>query len=114
MPQIKWNPEKIREAIFKRFSKRACWFQVKTAEALYAKKDVVGKAPTGAGKTLAFFGGLVMAMEEEPTGEQMVIIVSPLTLLSQQNVEMLGAANLTAIALTAENNKEKTFQVRSY
>lgn len=96
----------------KRFEKRACWYQIKTAEGLYAKKDVVGKAPTGAGKTLSFFGGLVMAMEEESDGEQMVIIVSPLNLLSQQNVEMLQTAKLSAIALTAENNNEGTLQVR--
>lgn len=86
MPKIDWNPERIREAMAKRFEKRAYWYQIKTAEGLYAKKDVVGKAPTGAGKTLSFFGGLVMAMEEEPDGEKMVIIVSPLNLLSQQNV----------------------------
>ncbi|KAF7981237.1 hypothetical protein HWV62_34599 [Athelia sp. TMB] len=110
MPVIKWNPEKIREAILKHFSKRACWFQIKVAEALYAKKDVVGIAPTGSGKTLSFFGGLVMAMEEDPMGGHMVIIASPLSLLSKQNVEMLLAANISAIALTAENNNEQTFQ----
>ncbi|KZP09928.1 hypothetical protein FIBSPDRAFT_900076 [Athelia psychrophila] len=92
MPKINWNPERIREAIDKHFSKRACWYQIKTAQALYAKRDVVGKVPTGSGKTLSFFGGLVMAMEEEPDGEKMVIIASPLNLLSQQNVEMLQAA----------------------
>ena len=108
------HTEKICEAILKHFSKRACWFQIKVAEALYANKDVVGIAPTGSGKTLAFFGGPVMAMEEDPAGEHMVIIASPLSLLSKQNVEMLLVANTSAIALTAENNNEKTFQVRSY
>ncbi|KAF7966472.1 hypothetical protein HWV62_38172 [Athelia sp. TMB] len=110
MPKIPWTPEKVREVIRKRFDKRACWYQVKTALALYAKKDVVGKAPTGSGKTLSFFVGLVMAMEEEPEEENMIFIVSPLNLLSKQNVETLNAAGLPAISLTSENNNVGTFQ----
>lgn len=103
MPKICWNPTRIWEAISKHFSKCEGWYQIKTALSLYAKKDVVRQAPTGVGKTLSFFRGLVMKMEEH-----MVIIVSPLNLLSEQNIGMLEVAGLEVIALTAENNNEPT------
>ncbi|KAF7971229.1 hypothetical protein HWV62_21644 [Athelia sp. TMB] len=74
------------------------------------KKDIIGRAPTGAGKTLSFFGGLAIAMEEEPEEDHMIIIVSPLNLLSKQNVDILQVAGIRAISLTGENNNEMTFE----
>ncbi|KZP09641.1 hypothetical protein FIBSPDRAFT_914035 [Athelia psychrophila] len=89
MPKISWTSQRICKVISKCFNKCVCWYQVKTALGLHAKKGVVGKALTGAGKTLSFFGGVVMALEEEPDGEHMIIVVSPLNLLSKQNVDTL-------------------------
>src|SRR6266498_4269436 len=54
VPQHGWTIQKIRDLIQARFGKRACWYQVQTALALYEGKDVVGCAPTGAGKTMSF------------------------------------------------------------
>jgi superfamily II DNA/RNA helicase len=50
-----WTVQEIRILVQEIFGKRPCWYQVKTSLALYAGKDVIGCAPTGAGKTLSFW-----------------------------------------------------------
>ena len=43
--------KRIRDIVTEaKFGKRPCWYQVKTALAIYEGKDVVGCASTGAGK----------------------------------------------------------------
>src|SRR6266540_4562199 len=59
-----WSIQKVRDLVQAKFGKRPCWYQVKTALALYAGKDVIGCAPTGAGKTLSFWIPLLMALKE--------------------------------------------------
>jgi ATP-dependent helicase YprA (DUF1998 family) len=57
----------VRDLVQNRFSKRPCHFQIKVAQALYAGKDVVACAPTGAGKRLTFWIPIlrvIMALEE--------------------------------------------------
>ncbi|KAF8155084.1 hypothetical protein BJ912DRAFT_1013672, partial [Pholiota molesta] len=76
---------KIRDLTQAKFGKRACWYQVKTALALYEGKHVIGCAPTGAGKTLSFWIPLLMALEDGK--DKMSIVVTPLNLLGKQNVE---------------------------
>ncbi|KAF7969654.1 hypothetical protein HWV62_26757 [Athelia sp. TMB] len=49
-------------------------------------------------------------MEEEPEENYMIFIVSPLNLLSKQNVDTLQAAGISAISLMGENNRESAFQ----
>lgn len=78
---------------------------------MHKKKDVVGTARTGAGKTLSFWIALSMALEEGL--DKLIIVVTPLNLLGKQNVDALKAANLTAISITAENNNEQTFKART-
>lgn len=114
MPKITWNEETIRELVSKHFGKHACWFQIQVALALHAGNDVVGKAPTGMGKTLSFFIALLMALAEDPDSNARIIIVTPLNLLGKQNVKMLKDADLKAIAISAENNNDRTFEVRGY
>ncbi|KAF7969902.1 hypothetical protein HWV62_25567 [Athelia sp. TMB] len=110
MPKIIWTEDNIRELVSKHFGKRACWFQIRIAFALHAGNDVVGKAPTGMGKTLSFFIALLMALAENPESNVCIIIVTPLNLLGKQNIEMLEAADLKAIAISAENNNDSTFE----
>ena len=109
MPR-EWTAMKIRELVKAKFDKRPCWLQIKIALALYAKKDVIGVAATGAGKTLSFWIALLMALEEGE--DKMVFVVTPLNLLGKQNVEALDKAGLSAISVSSENANPATFKVR--
>jgi len=66
---------------------------------LYAGKDVVACAPTGAGKTLTFWIPVLMALEEGK--DKMSIVVTPLNLLGKQNQEALDKAGIKGIAITS-------------
>ena len=59
-----WSIFKISNLVKQKFGKWPCWFQMKIAMALYEGKDVIGIAPTGAGKTLSFWIPLLMALED--------------------------------------------------
>ncbi|KAF8193662.1 P-loop containing nucleoside triphosphate hydrolase protein [Pholiota molesta] len=107
-PTHGWTIKKIRDLTMRKFGKRACWYQVKTALALYEKKDVIGCAPTGAGKTMSFWIPLLMALEDGE--DKMSIVVTPLNLLGKQNVKVLEDAGLSAISVSKENAGVETFQ----
>ncbi|KAF8168693.1 P-loop containing nucleoside triphosphate hydrolase protein [Pholiota molesta] len=107
-PQRKWTVKEIRDLTQAKFGKRACWYQVQTALALYEGKHVIGCAPTGAGKTLSFWIPLLMALEDGQ--DKMSIVVTPLNLLGKQNVDVLQQANLPAIAVSKENVSTDTFK----
>ena len=109
MPR-EWTAMKICELVKAKFDKHPCWLQIKIALALYAKKDVIGVAATGAGKTLSFWIALLMALEEGE--DKMVFVVTPLNLLGKQNVEALHKAGLSAISVSSENANPATFKVR--
>ena len=102
--------KEIRDLVSAKLGKRPCWLQIKIALALYAKKDVVAVAATGARKTLSFWIALLMALEEGE--DNMIIVVMPLNLLGKQNVETLDKAGLSAIAISSENANPATFKVR--
>jgi superfamily II DNA/RNA helicase len=59
-----WSVEDIRSLVQRKFEKHPHWMQVKIALTLYAGKDVIGCAATGAGKTLSFWIPLLMALED--------------------------------------------------
>ncbi|KAJ8689521.1 hypothetical protein PTI98_012419 [Pleurotus ostreatus] len=103
-----WTHERIRDVLNKYFRKRACWFQIEMAKAVYEGFDVVGVAATGSGKTLSFFAPLVMALEDGL--KKVIFIVTPLNLLGQQNSDQLNTIGLTAISVTAENAGPETFK----
>ena len=83
---------------------------IKIVLALYAKKNVVEIAATGAGKTLSFWIALLMVLEEGE--DKMIFVVAPLNLLGKLNVEALDKAGLSAIAISSENANPATFKVR--
>jgi len=91
-PQHGWTIQRIRDLTQVKFGKRACWYQVKTALALYEGKDVVGCAPTGAGKTMSFWIPLLMALEDGQ--DKISVVVTPLNLLGKQNVRVLEEGGL--------------------
>ncbi|KZT21810.1 hypothetical protein NEOLEDRAFT_721112 [Neolentinus lepideus HHB14362 ss-1] len=96
-PQNTWTVQRICQLIQAKFRKRACLFQIKIALALHEKKDVVAIAATGFGKTLSFWIPLLMVLED---GEnKCIIIVTPLNLLGQQNIELLEKAGMTGVAV---------------
>ena len=57
-----WSTQDVRNLVQNKFRKRPCYFQIKVAQTLYAGKDVVACAPTGAGKTLTFWIPILMAL----------------------------------------------------
>ena len=65
-------------------------------------------AVTGSGKTLTFWMPLLFY----EGGIQ--IVISPLNLLSKQNVDNLATNYINAIAVTAKNVNNQTFQVCSF
>ena len=76
---------------------------------MYAGKDVIACAPTGAGKTLTFWIPILMALEDGE--DKMSIVVTPLNLLGKQNKEALDAAGINGIAVSRHNATPETFKV---
>ena len=74
-PTHGWRIRRIWDITEAKFGKRPCWFQIQTALAIYEGKDVVGSAPTGAGKTLSFWMPLLMALEDEKNKMSFVVTV---------------------------------------
>ncbi|KDQ62454.1 hypothetical protein JAAARDRAFT_189778 [Jaapia argillacea MUCL 33604] len=69
-----------------KLGKRPCLFQLKIAKALAEdKKDV----------------------ENE---DKLIIVVTPLNLLGKQNVNLLTKANISGVAIEAENSSDETFK----
>lgn len=106
----KWKEEEVRDLVQKKLDKRTCWFQIKVAIALYEGNDVIACATTGAGKTLTFWIPLLMALEDGMK-DPMVIIVTPLNLLSEQNIASLAKVNIPAVAVSRETASAELFKV---
>ncbi|KAJ8515415.1 hypothetical protein ONZ45_g7145 [Pleurotus djamor] len=96
-----WNALRIRELVHARFAKRACYFQIQVALALYEKNDVIACAPTGAGKTLSFWIPLLMAKADGL--QRMSFVITPLNVLGEQNARELGLAGIRAVAVNGKN-----------
>ena len=105
-----WSVKEIWDLVQAKFNKQACWFQVKVAMALYAGKDVVACAPTGARKTLSFWIPLLMAIEDGHV-DKMMVVVTLLNLLGKQNVNSLANVGISAIAIDRTNAGVNTFKV---
>jgi superfamily II DNA helicase RecQ len=104
-PRTNEDIQKTRDLVQRRLRKRPCLWQIKVGLALRDKKDVVGIAATGAGKTLSFYIALLLALEDGIDG--MVIVVTPLNILSKQNADsqMLKDAGIAAASVNVETCK---------
>ncbi|KAF8152274.1 P-loop containing nucleoside triphosphate hydrolase protein [Crassisporium funariophilum] len=99
-PTHGWTVKRIRDLTMRKFGKRACWYQIKTALALYKKKDVIGCTPTGVGKTMSFWIPLLMALEDGE--DEMSMVVTPLNLLGKQNVKAIENGNYCVVVMNPE------------
>ncbi|KAG1808243.1 uncharacterized protein BJ212DRAFT_1222509, partial [Suillus subaureus] len=87
------------------FGRRACLWQLKVAEAfLLRDRDIICMAGTGKGKTLTFWMPLLF----DSTSVQ--IVITPLNLLGEQNVQALTKAGIRAISIHAETATTHHFQ----
>ena len=107
-----WSIKNIRDLVQDKLEKRPCYFQIKVAQAVYAGKDVVACAPTGAGKTLTFWIPILMALEEGK--DKMSMVVTPLNLLGKQNKEALDKAGIKGIAISRRNATTQSFKVHQH
>ncbi|KAF8218712.1 hypothetical protein L208DRAFT_1472767 [Tricholoma matsutake] len=82
--QQTWTIKEICDLVERKLRRRPCWFQIKIALAIYEKKDVIGTAATGSGKTLSFWIALLMVLEDGE--DKMEVIVTPLNILGKQTI----------------------------
>jgi superfamily II DNA helicase RecQ len=106
----KWDIAKVRRLVKDKFGKVACWWQVQIALGLYERRDIIGVAPTGSGKTLTFWLPTLMALDDGHQ-DKISFVVTPLNLLGKQNVQQLERAGIHAIAVSGDNSNNKTFDV---
>jgi ATP-dependent helicase YprA (DUF1998 family) len=108
----KLTDDEIRAPVQAVFGKRACRFQITAARQLLAGNDVILAAATGLGKTLSFWIGLVVLQEmtklqSDAAQGRVVLVVTPLVVLGEQNERILKEANLTGIAVDKRNLADK-------
>src|SRR5277367_606358 len=79
--------------------------QMDCFEAVVNKKDTFAILPTGYGKTLIYMllPSLLDKFHNTNTGHHIILVISPLVGLMQQQVENFIQSGLTAVALHSEN-----------
>jgi superfamily II DNA helicase RecQ len=90
------------------FEKRACLFQLRAGRAILERRDTILIAPTGVGKTLAFWMPLVF------NNGGILLVITALNILGAQNQLELEAAGITAKAVTAENATDELYKVSTF
>jgi ATP-dependent DNA helicase RecQ len=96
----------IRDKVQAVFGCRPCLWQLKVVRAILKRdKDVASIAATGSGKTLTFWMPLLFI----PDGIQ--VVVTPLNILGNQNVDSLAKVGISAITITTETATAENFQV---
>lgn len=99
----------IRDNVALRFGYRPCLWQIRVVQAILKHdKDVISISATGSGKSLTFWMPLLFV----PEGIQLVI--TPLNILGQQNVDTLAKVGISGISITAETATEANFQVNLF
>lgn len=99
--------DEIRRKALEVFEKRPCLWQANVCQViLEGNRDVISIAGTGMGKTLTFWLPLLF----RPNGVQ--IIVTPLNILGQQNVETLRKARAESIFISAQTESFNHYRVR--
>ncbi|KAJ7732218.1 P-loop containing nucleoside triphosphate hydrolase protein [Mycena maculata] len=95
----------IRARALKHLGYQPCLWQIRVVEAILKRDgDVVCIAATGSGKTLTFWLPLLF----NSIGIQLV--VSPLNILGEQNVQQLATMGLKGISITADTANTDNFR----
>ncbi|KIL57950.1 hypothetical protein M378DRAFT_188349 [Amanita muscaria Koide BX008] len=101
MPSV----DDIRTKAHAVFQKRPCLWQINVCHAALAgNQDIISIAGTGAGKTLSFWLPLLC----RPDGIQ--IVVTPLNILGQQNIDTLSKAGVHGIFISAKTATKRNFE----
>jgi superfamily II DNA helicase RecQ len=86
-----------------------CLWQIRVVEAILKHdRDIISVAATGAGKTLTFWMPLLFSKG----GIQ--VVVTPLNILGDQNINDLKARGVSSIAISAENATKQSFEGNFY
>ena len=94
-----------REKVQQTFSVRLCRWQYEVPNTIWDDKNVILDVSTGQGKTITFFLGSLLA------SEGVHVIITPLNVLGDQNVDQLVAAGIPAIAINARTATRQNFEV---
>lgn len=85
---------------------RPCLWQVKVALAtLKGDKHVLSISRTGSGKTLTFWIPALLC------NDGIIIVVVPLNILGQQNVDQLSRAGIKSVVITGESDTDSNYEV---
>ena len=99
--------DEIRNKALFLLQKRPCKWQADICQAvLEGNRDIISIAGTGAGKTLTFWLPLLF----RPNGVQ--IVVTPLNILGQQNIDTLAKVGVKGIFISAKTASKQIFSVR--
>lgn len=96
--------EILRRLAVKIFGCQPCEWQLDVVEALLRGDDVVCIAPTGAGKTLSFW--LILLARPNT----IVVVITPLNILGDQNVEKLRKLNIPAVNINGQLEHQELTQ----
>ncbi len=99
------SAEEIRTEVKARLGYHPCLFQINDALAQLRGRDTVTIAATGSGKTLTFWIPLLF------NDNGIIIIITALNVLGDQNVKQAEKLGISAINLTSENTSDDVFQV---
>lgn len=106
-PPVLPTKEEIISRTLQQFNKRPCYLQIKICQAILEQtKNIVCMAATGFGKTLTFFMPLLFNQEG------IIIIVTALNILGQQNVSQLQSIGISAIAVNGDTCNVELAMVR--
>jgi superfamily II DNA helicase RecQ len=110
MPELPSAAE-IRAKTQEIFGKTPCLFQIELClsqlQGHSIRQDIISIAPTGSGKTLCFLMPLLF------NNNKISIIITALNLLGEQFHRQAQDAGISVIAVTATNNSQATFRVRT-
>ncbi|KIJ25078.1 hypothetical protein M422DRAFT_193900 [Sphaerobolus stellatus SS14] len=85
-------------------------WQLEACRAILEKRDCILSAPTGGGKTLAFYLPLLAFCDpttENASNQPITLIVSPLVELMNQQANDLNEKGIPAVALCGDNLRDK-------